>query len=115
MTDYQLQDFLKPKEKTNFLYRLRNLTINRQRKLVERWISQISSGNLLQIIEDTVDHSDILVANNDDSSIQDVSEFIELIEQISSNFGGDKIVIADKIREIRESDKYFNRIKDYHQ
>ena len=102
MTDFQLQDFLKPKEKTNFLSRLREFTSDRQRKLVERWISQIPSGNLIQIIEDTVDYSDILIANNDDSSFLDISEFIELIEHISSNFGGDKIVIADKIREIRE-------------
>jgi len=102
MTDLQLQDFLNTQEKTNFLFRLEKFTNNnRQQKLVERWISLISSGNLIQIIEDTVDYSDILVAHNDDSSFQDVSEFIELIEQISSDFGGDKIVIADKISEIR--------------
>ena len=104
--DKQTQDFIgKSKKNENLLYRLRELAINsHQRELVSHWIDFSEKGLVNELLEDTLDFSDLLLTYPEESSLQDVEQFIDLISSLSSELGGDAIVIADKIRQLRENE-----------
>ena len=104
--DKQTQDFIgKAKKNENLLYRLRELAINsHQRELISHWIDFSEKGLVNELLEDTLDFSDLLLTYPEESSLQDVEQFIDLISSLSSELGGDAIVIADKIRQLRENE-----------
>ncbi|MAK20702.1 MAG: hypothetical protein CMA05_05265 [Euryarchaeota archaeon] len=104
--DKQTQDFIgKSKKNENLLYRLRELAINsHQKELVSHWIDFSEKGLINELLEDTLDFSDLLLTYPEESSLQDVEQFIELVSSLSSELGGDAIVIADKIRQLRENE-----------
>jgi hypothetical protein len=104
--DKQTQDFIgKAKNNENLLYRLRELAINsHQRELISHWIDFSEKGLVNELLEDTLDFSDLLLTYPEESSLQDVEQFIDLISSLSSELGGDAIVIADKIRQLRENE-----------
>jgi hypothetical protein len=54
-------------------------------------------------LEETLDRSDILMAFPDIVSRQDMEQIIGIIRNLSIEVGGDPIVLADKIRNLRES------------
>jgi len=104
--DKQTQEFIGNSEKNeNLLYRLRDLAVNaHQRELVSHWIDYSEKGLINELLENTLDFSDIMLTYPEESSLQDVEQFIELISSLSSELGGDAIVIADKIRQLRENE-----------
>ncbi|MBD51364.1 MAG: hypothetical protein CMB08_05545 [Euryarchaeota archaeon] len=103
--DAKLQEYLfYSKKEDNLLIRLRDFTINeRQKELVQRWIDLSSEGRIVDLLEETVDRSDILMAFPDIVSRQDIEQIIDIIRSLSKEVGGDSIVLADKIRDLRES------------
>ena len=103
--DAKLQKYLfySGKEE-NLLIRLRDFAINeRQKELVQRWIDLSSAGRIVDLLEETVDRSDILMAFPDIVSRQDIEQIIDIIRNLSREVGGDSIVLADKMRDLRES------------
>ena len=75
---------------------------DRLRTLVDRWIELASCGRIIDLLEETIDHSDLLVGYHDPVSIQDVEHFVEIVRGLSLEVGGDPIVLADRIRNLRE-------------
>ncbi len=104
MSDGQLQRYLSSAEKgENLLLAMLSHCIDeRQRALVSRWC-ELSSSMLTELLEDTIDRSDLLVAYPDDVSRQDAEQFVELFRELSEQVGGDPIVLADRLRDLRES------------
>ena len=104
MDDSQLQTYLDNSSRgENLLYRLSEHCPNeRLRELVNRWIELSSCGRIIDILEETIDHSDLLVGYHDTVSIQDVENFVEVVRELSLEVGGDPIVLADRIRSLRE-------------
>ena len=105
MTDSQLHDFLSSSENgSDLLSGLQSTCSNeRQRSLVARWCELASSSSLVELLEDTIDRSDLLVAYPDQSSRQDAEQFVDLIRALTSEVGGDPIVPSDRLRDLRES------------
>ena len=105
MEDSQLQTYLDSSSKgKNLLRRLSEHCPNeRLRALVDRWIELSSSGRLIDLLEETIDHSDLLVGYHDPVSIQDVEHFVEVVRELSVEVGGDPMVLADRIRNLREN------------
>ena len=104
MNDSQLNDFLSTSKKGDNLLRalLSHCSNERQRSLVHRWCELASSSSLVELLEDTIDRSDLLVAYPDQASRQDVEQFVELIRTLSKEVGGDPIVLSDRLRDLRE-------------
>ena len=103
MSDAELQSFLSTRQHENLLSRLIEYSSNpRQRALVQRWIDLSSSGRIVDLLLETIDQSDLLTAHCDEGSIQDVERFIDEVRSISDSVGGDAIVIADRLRDLRE-------------
>jgi superfamily I DNA/RNA helicase len=104
MTDTQLHDFLSNSEKGEDLLSglLSNCSNDRQRSLVSRW-RELSSSGLVELLEDTIDRSDLLVAYPDQVSRQDAEQFVDLIRTLTTEVGGDPIVLSDRLRDLRES------------
>ena len=103
MTDSTLQDFLNSEGSNNLMERLLEFTVSDEQKaLVQRWISLSSAGRLLDILDETIDQSDLLTAYHDSVSAQDVEKFVDEVRRISNEVGGDPMVIADRIRSLRE-------------
>ncbi len=105
LNDEKLQEFIHNSLKgEDLLLRLLNFAVNeRQKKLIQRWIFLSSSGRIIDLLEETVDRSDILIAYPDLVSRQDIEQIIAVIRSLSKEVGGDPIVLADKIRNLRES------------
>lgn len=103
--DAKLQQYLfYAGKEENLLIRLRDFAINeRQKELIQRWIDLSSTGRIVDLLEETVDRSDILMAFTDTVSRQDIEQFIDIVRSLSREVGGDSIVLADKIRDLRES------------
>ena len=105
MNDAQLQSFLSSRKDENLLHRLIDFCSNsRQASLVQRWIDLSSSGRIIDLIQETIDQSDLLIANCEEGAIQDVERFVEEIRVISDSVGGDPIIIADRLRDLREQE-----------
>lgn len=103
LDDGALQSFLAAERGENLLERLLDHTVShRQQALVQRWIDLSAAGRILDLIEETIDQSDLLVAHCDEGTIQDVERFVTQVRLISKSVGGDPIVIADRLRDLRE-------------
>jgi len=104
LDDAQLQSFIGDSRwGENLLTRLVEHTVNdRQRALVARWCELSKSARLTDLLEETIDRSDILTAFPDPVSRQDVEQLVEVIRALSIEVGGDPIVLADRVRDLRE-------------
>ena len=104
--DEQTQKFIGQAENNeNLLHRLYSMSINsRQKELVNHWIELSEKGQINELLEDTLDSSDLLLTYSDNTSLQDVEQFTDLIRSLVTEVGGDSIVIADRIRQLRESE-----------
>ena len=89
MSDASLQSFLAASRNVNLLERLLDHAANpRQQALVQRWIDLSATGRLLDLLEETIDQSDLLTAHCTEGAIQDVERFIEEVHSISNSVGG---------------------------
>ena len=104
MDDSQLQSYLNDSSRGgNLLHRLSEHCPNdRLRALVDRWIELSSCGRITDLLDETIDYSDLLVGYHDPVSIQDVEHFVEVVRELSIEVGGDPMVLADRIRNLRE-------------
>ena len=105
LNDAQLQAFIDGSELgEDLLTRLLEHTVSeRQRALVARWCELSNSARLLDLLEETIDRSDILTAYPDPVSRQDVEQVVEVIRSLSIEVGGDPMVLADRVRDLREN------------
>ena len=108
MSDGQLQRYLSSTNRgEDLLSAMLNHSIGeRQRSLVSRWCELSSSSMLAELLEDTIDRSDLLVAYPDEVSLQDAEQFVEIFRKLSDEVGGDPIVLADRLRDLREQSSH---------
>ena len=106
MNDSSLQDLLGGADvNENLVFRMAEISRNeRLGRLISRWAKLAPSGRIIDALEESIDNSDLLVANNGPGHRQDAEEFISLIKSLSKEFGGDPSIIADRVSAIRESD-----------
>ncbi len=104
LNDSELQAYLNGSRRgEDLLQRLSEHCPNdRLRRLVERWRELSACGRIIDLLEETIDHSDLLVGYHDPVSIQDVEHFVEAVRGLSLEVGGDPMVLADRIRDLRE-------------
>ena len=105
MDDKSLQAYIgKSHSGQNLLHRLANHCCTEpQRSMVIRWAELSDSGRLLELLDETVDKSDLLICHPDAASREAVEQVIEIARSLGIEDGGDSVVIADHIRAIRES------------
>ena len=106
LNDSSLHDLLSGAvENENLITRLAETSDNeRLRELISRWAKLAPSGRIIDALEESIDNSDLLVANNSPGDRQDAEEFISLIKSLSREFGGDPSIIADRVSAIKDSD-----------
>lgn len=104
MDDAQLQDYIGGSQRgEDLLSRLVGHCLSeRQRALVERWRHLSGAGRLIDLLDETIDRSDLLTAYPDSVSRQDVEQFVDIIRALAAEVGGDAMVLADRIRDLRE-------------
>ena len=106
LSDRELQSLLEaaiPEE--DLVSRMVEISDNdRLKNLVGRWRKLSLSGRIIDALEESIDNSDLLVANPEPGDRQDAEDFISLIRSLSKEIGGDPMVLADRISTIKESD-----------
>ncbi|GIT41598.1 MAG: hypothetical protein Ct9H300mP10_06080 [Methanobacteriota archaeon] len=104
MDDAELQDYIGGAQRgEDLLTRLvGHCSSEPQRTLVERWRQLSAAGRLIDLLDETIDRSDLLTAYPDSVSRQDVEQIIEVIRSLAAEAGGDAMVLADRIRDLRE-------------
>jgi len=104
MDDAELQDYIGGAQRgEDLLSRLvAHCSSESQRTLVERWRQLSASGRLIDLLDETIDRSDLLTAYPDPVSRQDVEQIVEVIRSLAAEVGGDAMVLADRIRNLRE-------------
>ncbi len=103
MTDIETQRFIKDGSNEDLLTTMLDHTkSSAQKSLVQRWIDLRSSGRIIDILDETIDQSDLLTAHHDSVSIKDAEQFVDQVRRISIEVGGDPIVIADRLRDLRD-------------
>ena len=104
MDDAELQDYIGGAQRgEDLLTRLiGHCSSEPQRTLVERWRQLSAAGRLIDLLDETIDRSDLLTAYPDSVSRQDVEQIIEVIRSLAAEVGGDAMVLADRIRDLRE-------------
>ncbi len=104
MDDAQLQDYIGGSRRgEDLLSRLvGHCSSERQRALVERWSHLSRAGRLIDLLDETIDGSDLLTAYPDPVSRQDVEQIADVIRTLAAEVGGDAMVLADRIRDLRE-------------
>ena len=70
--------------------------------MVERWIRLINSGRVLDVLNETLDSSDLLIAYPDETSRQDAEQAIGVIAEILDREGDSILMAADVLRSLRE-------------
>ena len=105
LNDRQLHSFLssKPDEENLLKGLLGHCVGDRQRSMVSRWVELSSQSRIVELLEETIDNSDLLVAYPDETSRQDVEHFVDLVRIMSKEVGGDAIVLSDQLRELADS------------
>ncbi len=71
-------------------------------RMVERWIHLLNSGRVLDVLNETLDSSDLLIAYPDEISKQDAEQAIDVIAEILDREGGSIIMAGDVLRALRE-------------
>ena len=71
-------------------------------RMVERWIHLINSGRVLDVLNETLDSSALLIAYPDEISKQDAEQAIDVIAEMMDREGGSILMAADVLRSLRE-------------
>ena len=70
--------------------------------LVRRWMELAGSDRIIQMLEETLDYSDLLIAHSDDSDRQNAERAVTVIEEILDREEGSILATADTLRSLRE-------------
>ncbi|MEE2759159.1 MAG: 3'-5' exonuclease [Candidatus Thermoplasmatota archaeon] len=104
LNDGELQSFLLEAERgENLIERLAKLLADGpHRALVENWHQSSQRGSVIEILSDTLNHGDLLIAHPRPSERNDAEQFLHLVETQSLEVGGDPILLADRISHLAD-------------
>ena len=74
-------------------------------RLSRRWFELNEANNMHQILHDTLDQSDLLIAYPSDTNRQDAERAVKVILEMLQKEGGSKAAAADVLRSLREDVK----------
>ena len=73
--------------------------------LADRWLDLSQSDRIVQMLEETLDHSDLLIAYPDDSDRQNAERTVTVIKEILDREDGSLLAVADALRSLREDNR----------
>ena len=110
LTDDQLDDYIRnAKSDTNLIQRLVDFAHTpQQASLIQGWVNRVKSGRIVELLDWTIDHSDLLLAYPMASDRIDAEKFVEFIRSTLQESGGDPVLLADRLARIeRDGDGAF--------
>ena len=98
--DSQLENFITDRTgSSDLLERLQSHAVSDpQRALFERWKQLADCNRIVRMLEETVDHSDLLIAYPSQVDRQYAEQFLSLIRSQMAEAGGDSVLLAERIR-----------------
>jgi len=98
--DSQLENFITDSTGSpDLLERLQSHAVSEpQRALFERWKQLADCNRIVLMLEETVDHSDLLIAYPGQVDRQYAEQFLSLIRSQMAEAGGDLVLLAERIR-----------------
>ena len=100
--DSQLQNYLDDNQKSlDLLDRLQYHSISdEQKELFLRWKKLADSNRLMQMLEDTLDYSDLLLTYPSQVDRQYAEQFLSLVRSQIAEAGGDPVLLSDRLRRL---------------
>ena len=100
--DSQLEKYIADKKgSSDLLKRLQSHAISKpQRALFERWKRLADSNRLVRMLEETLDHSDLLLAYPRQVDRQYAEQFLAFVRSQMAEAGGDSVLLAERIRRL---------------
>jgi len=97
--DSQLENFISDSNgSSDLLERLQSHAVSdAQRALFERWKQLADCNRIVPMLEETVDHSDLLLAYPGQVDRQYAEQFLSLIRSQMAEAGGDPVLLAERI------------------
>jgi len=94
---------------TNLIQRLAGFAHTKQQAaLIQGWERRANSGRIVELLNWTLDHSDLLLAHPMASDRIDAEKFVEFIRFTLEESGGDPVLLADRLARIeRDGDGAF--------
>ena len=99
-TDSRLTATLSQLDKHPFEALIENARTDIERNLLQRWYRHSIQGDVLKAVEETVNHSDLLLAWPEPSARNEVEMFIELLKNLVSKNGGDLARIHERLEKL---------------
>ncbi len=102
LSDEELDRFIRDSSKgENLIERMIGFahTAN-QSELIRGWKERVNSGRIVELLDWTIDHSDLLLAYPMTSDRIDAENFVDFIRQTLQESGGDIVLLADRLARI---------------
>ena len=74
--------------------------LEKQRELFSRWRRLADSNRLLKLLDETLDHSDLLLAYPSPVDRQYAEQFLAFVRQQTAEAGGDAVLLSDRLRHL---------------
>jgi ATP-dependent exoDNAse (exonuclease V) beta subunit len=71
-----------------------------QRELFSRWRTLADSNRLVRLLDETLDHSDLLLAHPSPVDRQYAEQFLAFVRQQTAEAGGDAVLLSDRLRHL---------------
>ena len=102
LNDDELDTFIRnsPKD-SNLIERMVDFAhTEQQSSLIQGWCNRVNSGRIIELLDWTIDHSDLLLAYPMDSDRIDAENFVDFIRNTLQESGGDIVLLADRLARI---------------
>ncbi len=103
--DAKLEEYLSPRGQTDFLAHLEGHAVSDvQANLFTRWRQLADSNRLSRMLDEALDHSDLLLTYPGFNQRQYAEQFIQLVKAEASHCGGDPVLLADHLTRLSSVD-----------
>ena len=102
LNDDELDRFIRNSPKgSNLIERMVDFAhTEQQSSLIQGWYNRVKSGRIIELLDWTIDHSDLLLAYPMDSDRIDAENFVDFIRNTLQESGGDIVLLADRLARI---------------
>ena len=102
LNDDELNRFIRDSSKgSNLIQRMGDFAhTEQQAALIQGWNNRVNSGRIVELLDWTIDHSDLLLAYPMASDRIDAENFVDFIRTTLQESGGDIVLLADRLAKI---------------